>query len=227
MGLKGCAMATASATASTPTTSPPTLRDVATSARAASVGAAECDLLRRVSRPLASASLTMTCRPAWCACSSASPADCSMTFQVACTQSNSSSPVDVVRTCSAARRVSPCSTPESVRPMRTPCSALSRSSPRSTSALPSTPLACVAECTWYKRRCGDSSAVLCAHCRSRFSCVCSLTSCGAPPVSTCQLAAYVYPHLLPTTKALGGIPREASHSARNTSDAPYERAASK
>ena len=39
----------------------------------------------------------------------------------------------------------------------------------------------------------------------RAPCLLPLTSCGAPPVSTCQLAAYVYPHLLPTTKALGGI----------------------
>lgn len=88
-------------------------------------------------------SLIMTLTPLSAASCSAVATDCSHTLYVACTQLKR--PSGARR--SASRSVSACAVPESVRPMRQPRSARTRSSASMTS--PSRkPLSSVAECTW-------------------------------------------------------------------------------
>mmetsp|Transcript_564 Transcript_564/g.871 ORF Transcript_564/g.871 Transcript_564/m.871 type:complete len:217 (+) Transcript_564:225-875(+) len=148
IGLKGWARAAARARASTEQLN-------AAACRASRLGNS---LLRGVKRPFASPSFTITDRPAACASSNASPADCSKRFQVACTLSNRCFPSDV-RISKAARRVSACPTPERDRPIFQPRCSFNLSSAASTSVAESTPESSVAEWIWYKLRFGNREAV--------------------------------------------------------------------
>src|SRR5437899_1963149 len=70
------------------------------------------------SRPLASASLTITPQPAACASASAGPVDGSSRFQVACTDWNGLTPS--ISTCRARRITSACRGPLTERPIASP-----------------------------------------------------------------------------------------------------------
>ena len=100
--------------------------------------------LRELRRPFANASLTITSIPDSLASSNAAPADCSMTFHVAWTQSKSLAPSGAV-TVMASRSTSACSTPDSVSPIFTPLLALSSLSFDTTSLFRNTPDSAVAE----------------------------------------------------------------------------------
>mmetsp|Transcript_32641 Transcript_32641/g.83390 ORF Transcript_32641/g.83390 Transcript_32641/m.83390 type:complete len:211 (-) Transcript_32641:136-768(-) len=181
-GRNGCAITQASDSAST-------LVDAVRAARlsVASLLANSGLLLRGVRRPLAIASLISTLIPASWAALSAGPTLCSSKFHVACTQSKSSCPSDVF-TCMAFASVAACPVPDSVRPTRQPRSCFSLSSLANTSAFSRTPESSVAEWIWYSARyCPSRAADSSAWC-SRCASVCSFTSCGVPPVSTCQSA---------------------------------------
>ena len=124
----GCASTAASATASG--VEPSALAAAASSAAGA----------RGPRRPLASASLMITSRPASWARPSAGPAARSCRFQVAWTASN-------IPSATARSIVSACEVPLTDTPMATPLARRSRSS-SSTSSFSSTPLSGVAEWIW-------------------------------------------------------------------------------
>ena len=110
-----------------------------------------------MSRPLATASLTITPQPAALASARAGPADGSSRFQVACTQANGATPPAV--TSRARRMVAAWPGPLDDRPITTP-SSRSRASSSSTARSSSTPLSRVAEWTWYRSRWSPSRSRL-------------------------------------------------------------------